>query len=152
MLIILPDDDDGLPDLEKKLETTYYNTIVNSWIQADVKLYLPKYKIESEFSLTKPLEDLGVIRAFARDADFSLIDAEKNTRLSSITQKTFIEIDEERTEAAAVTTNELTPGAMKNPPPPPPTRKVDIDHAFLFLIIDNRTQGIVFMGRYAQVQ
>lgn len=150
MLIILPDDTYGLPDIEKKLDTAYYNTIFHSRIYADVKLYMPKYRIESEVHLAESLRRLGVNRAFSPAADFSLMSPTGKFFFSDVVHKTFIGVDEEKTEAAAVTVGPLDPGAPA--PGSIPVRKVDIDHPFLFLILNDRTGEIVFMGKYVQAQ
>ena len=148
MFIILPTKKYGLPSIESKLDLEYFNKILSSLKKLDVELYIPKFRIESELSLVKPLQVLGLKSAFDSLADFSLIDSTKKVWIGEVLHKTFIETDEEKTEAAALSEiSVIAYGAGKHKPPPPP-KLVDMDHPFLFCIIDNWTNGILFMGKY----
>jgi serpin B len=148
MLILLPYRNYGLPNVEKKLDLKYFNDIVSKLNYNDVELYMPKFRIESELSLIKPLEDLGLKHVFTSNADFSLIDSQEQVWIGDIYHKTFIETDEEKTEAAAATEVVVVGYGGGEHEPPPPPKIVDIDHPFLFYIIDNRSNGIFFMGKY----
>jgi serpin B len=110
----------------------------------DGDLELPKFKIEYSVELAKPLEELGMTTAFDTDkANFSGISSEP-LYISAALQKTFVEVKEEGTEAAAVTGLSVAAGAFEMPPPK--RFQMIVDHPFLFLIEDNQTGTILFIG------
>jgi len=152
MLIILPIAKYGLPKIENKIDLNYFNEIVSSLKTTDVILYFPKFRIESEISLLDPLQKSGLQNTFHPKADFSLFDPKKEVWLGEILHKTFIETDEEKTEAAAVTEIIMIGYGRGEHEPPPPPKIVDVDHPFLFCITNNRTNVIVFMGRYVKTK
>ncbi len=107
-------------------------------------LVLPKFKIEYSVDLTKPLQSLGMKTAFnAEKADFSGIAPQ--LFISDALQKTYVEVKEEGTEAAAVTVISI-PTSSEFEMPPPKTFNMDVDRPFLFLIEDNQNGTILFMG------
>ena len=114
----------------------------------DVHLMLPKFKLENTFELTSPLKSLGMKTAFNNlkskpDADFSGMFSDQHF-VSEVRQKTFVEVSEEGTEAAAVTGMMFESLGIHEPPPPP--FEMIMDRPFLFTIVDARTEMIVFMG------
>lgn len=109
-------------------------------------LVLPKFKLNYSVELIEPLQSLGIKAAFdTNSADFSGINSKLSLCISSVVQKTFIEVKEEGTEAAAVTGMGLTPLSGVEIPPPDPFEMI-VDRPFLFLIEDNQTGIILFMG------
>jgi serpin B len=107
---------------------------------------LPKFKSTSEFSLADTLKSLGMTDAFIYgQADFSGMDGRKDLFIGAVVHKAFVEVNEEGTEAAAATAVLMGfGGAPTNPRPIPVFRA---DHPFLFLIRDNRSGGVLFLGR-----
>lgn len=143
MLIVLPKEPGGLERVEEGLSAG----AVQDWAAAlhhrDVKVFLPKFKIESAFSsLRSTLMDLGLNDAFdpAR-ADFSGI-SEQPLFISDVVHKAFVQVDEEGTEAAAATGAMMRVTAL----PAPPT-VFRADRPFLFLIRDSETGTVLFTGR-----
>jgi len=111
---------------------------------AEGDLVLPKFKIEDTVELARPLQILGIKTAFDADkANFSEISSER-LWISGVRQKTFVEVKEERTEAAAVTCAAVAGCCSQGPPPK--RFKMIVDRPFLFLIEDNQTGTILFMG------
>jgi serine protease inhibitor len=107
------------------------------------RLMLPKFKMEYAVRLNEPLETLGMKRAFSINAEFSGM-AEEPLSISEVEQKSFVEVNEEGTEAAAVTTVHMrASGIMMNPPKP---FEMIVDRPFLFVISDNATDSILFIG------
>ncbi len=107
-------------------------------------LVLPKFKLDHEAELTNALSALGMKTAFDQDkADFAGM-ANKQLYISSVLQKAFVEVKEEGTEAAAVTV--IAPVAMGIEMNPPTPFEMIVDRPFLFLIEDQTTQAILFMG------
>jgi serpin B len=104
---------------------------------------LPKFKLEYSVELNQPLQALGMKTAFdPLGADFSGIAPQ--LYISAARQKTFVEVKEEGTEAAAVTGIAMEAGGMMMPPPNP--FQMIVDRPFLFLIEDRQTETILFMG------
>jgi serpin B len=90
--------------------------------------------------------DLGMRQAFEYGADFSKMTPSNDLWISNVIHKAFIEIDEEGTEAAAATAVVMTIESV-GPNDPPRPKEFIADHPFLFYIIDDETQAILFMGR-----
>jgi serpin B len=106
---------------------------------------LPKFKLENTFELNHPLEALGMKSAFHRNqADFSAMFSDPHF-ISKVRQKTFVEVGEEGTEAAAVTEMMTIAAGLEENPPPPPFKMI-VDRPFLFAIVDARSEMILFMG------
>jgi serpin B len=146
--VILPKDRYGLIEVEKVLSSSTLEIIFNNTEFLEVELSIPKLKLESGFSLVEPLKKLGLEIAFTRDADFSGITAEVPLLIDQVNHKAFIAMDEEQTEAAASTIIVMKTGAAPKPMLIPKIFKAD--HPFIFMIIDNRKNGIIFIGRYAK--
>jgi serine protease inhibitor len=103
---------------------------------------LPKFKLEYGVELKQPLKALGMKAAFATNADFSGISSQP-LFISAVRQRTFVEVNEEGTEAAAATAVWLSNGIEMNPPKP---FEMIVDRPFLILIEDQQTRTILFMG------
>lgn len=107
-------------------------------------LMLPKFKMEYAISLNDALKALGMKRAFGDDADFSAMAAEP-LFISEVKQKSYVDVDEAGTEAAAVTTVTMLSKAMA-PLPPRDIFKMIVDRPFLFVISDTASSSILFLG------
>ncbi len=111
--------------------------------QREGSVTLPKFKIEYEVLLNDPLKALGMKSAFAGSADFSGI-ADEPLFISQVKQKSYVDVNEEGTEAAAVTT--VTMRAMAVRRPPPDRFRMILDRPFLFVISDVNTGSLLFLG------
>jgi serpin B len=100
---------------------------------------LPRFTTRSSFNLANDLKALGMSSAFNGTADFSGMDGTKNLYLSDVIHQTFIEVNEAGTEAAAVTVVLAKTKAMRE--------FISVDHPFIFLIRDNGSGSILFLGR-----
>ncbi|CAL7940869.1 unnamed protein product [Xylocopa violacea] len=100
MFIILPNAIDGLTDVEKKLQNANLGNALKQSFKHEVKLYLPKFKIESKIELNSVLLKMGLIDAFTARANFSGI-VNENIAISKVVQKAFIEVNEEGSKAVA---------------------------------------------------
>lgn len=148
MLVILPEQGKHIADIEKKLD----NVLLSEWLgkmePKRVELTIPKFKTESAYSLSSALEALGMKTAFdAGNADFSGINGDFNLFISEVAHKTFIDVAEEGTEAAAATAVIMTRTSM---PMPQETVIFKADRPFIYLIRDNPSGAILFIGRYAK--
>jgi serpin B len=105
---------------------------------------LPKFKLEYAAEFNQSLKALGMKTAFdIKKADLSGIFSDPHC-ISEVRQKAFIEVNEEGTEAAAVTAIGIPAGGIGFNPPPP--FKMIVDRPFLFAIVDARSEMILFMG------
>jgi serpin B len=146
MVVFLPNDVAGLPALEQSF------TAVNAqkWLSqlqpvSKVILTLPKFKMTQQFELGGTLSAMGMAHAFDKNAaDFSGMTGKRNLWISAAIHKAFVDVNEEGTEAAAATGIAMRSMAVMREPPPIVFRA---DHPFLFLIRDNRSGSILFIGR-----
>ncbi|NP_001153779.1 serpin B10 isoform 2 [Mus musculus] len=145
LLLLLPEAIDGLEQLERAI--TYEK--LDKWTSADmmdtyeVQLYLPKFKMEESYDLKSALRGMGMTDVFSQSkADFSNMTSERNLFLSNVFHKTFLEINEEGTEAAAGTGSEISVRIKA------PSIELNVDHPFLFFIRHNKTKSILFCGRF----
>jgi serpin B len=120
----------------------WQNEIQRQFRVCEGLVVLPHFTLNYDVILNETLEVLGMKRAFSSDADFSTMSADK-LFLSEVTQKSFLQINEEGTVAAAVTTVSLRAMAVRRPEKP---FEMILDHAFFFGIDDKTTHCILFMG------
>jgi len=148
MIVLLPDSPNGLPALEKSLTAANLDKWIGSLsYEETVIVTIPSFKITQQFELSSVLESLGMKQAFESGAaDFSAITGDKSFSISAAIHKAYIDVDEEGTEAAAATAVMMVGSAMRQAPPPPPI-VFRADHPFLFLIRDNSSGAILFLGR-----
>jgi serpin B len=145
MVVLLPREKNGLGELETKLTPPNLALWTAKLVRQKVEVFLPKFKATSEFSLAGTLAGMGMTDAFdPNKANFSGMDGRKDLYISKVVHKAFVDVNEEGTEAAAATGIVVTFG-MASPPNPIPVFRAD--HPFLFLIRDNRTGTILFLGR-----
>lgn len=141
MFILLSDEDISNPE---ELVTDLCNN--NLMQKRKVKLSVPKFKIEYSAELSPALKALGIKSAFS-DANFKkMFDKDANTAISNVIHKTYIDVDEEGTEAAAVTAIIMMGSAM---PRPEEVIEFKADKPFTFLIRDNYSGETFFIGEYA---
>ncbi len=145
MIILLPTKIDGLADLEVLLTMENLNAWLVRLQKRRLTVYLPRFRVTSQFSLKRTLASMGMADAFnPRVADFSGIDGTKNLSISAVVHKAFVDVNEEGTEAAGATG--VVVGVTAIPAPPLVFRA---DHPFVFLIRDNGSGSILFLGRLA---
>ena len=149
MLILLPKEIDGLASLESGLTADSLTAWTNSLAKQEkreVKAYIPKFKIMSQFKLNDALVGLGMKDAFSdARADFSGMDnGNGSLYINAMIHKVDIEVNELGTEAAAATAAVMAVGTGPPTAPPPVFRA---DHPFVFLIRENSTGSILFLGR-----
>ncbi|NVM01900.1 MAG: serpin family protein [Candidatus Helarchaeota archaeon] len=149
MVIILPKKVDGITEIEKSMTPKNLTGWIRPQLIQEVDVYIPKFKITSEFKLAETLKKMGIVDAFDLDsADFSGItprNPDLNLFVSDVIHKTYVDVNEEGTEAAAATAAVMVLGAALEVPKPTPIFKAD--HPFLFLIMDVKTKNILFLGR-----
>ena len=113
---------------------------------------MPKFKDERRYSLRETLNKLGMNLAFTNDADFSgmvekpVVDGNALC-IDYVVHQAFIELDEEKTEAAAATAVGMM--RMTAVIDPEPVIEFNADHPFIYCLTDDQTGAILFMGRMA---
>ena len=144
MVVMLPKTADGLSALEADL-TASHRAVASRSGQRKVRVYLPRFKMTSEFGLGDTLISMGMTDAFdGGKADFSGMSGKKDLCISAVIHKAFVDVNEEGTEAAAATAVVMKRTAMAIEPEPAVFRA---DHPFLFLIRHDASGAILFMGR-----
>ena len=143
MIILLPRELDGLSKLEETLTAENLSQWLGRLYSREVVVSVPKFKVTTQFSLASVLQSMGMTDAFSSSADFSGMDGKKDLFISAVIHKAYVDVNEEGTEAAAATgvTMKLTSFG------PSETPVFRADHPFLFLIRDNNSGGILFIGR-----
>ena len=141
MLILLPLDDD-IEALENSFTIEKLTEWKKSLRKRRVKIYIPKFKFKTKYFLNETLSDLGMPTTFTNSADFSGMTGTKDLKIDKVIHQAFIEVNEEGTEAAAATGMGMMPMSK-----PPPTPIFKADHPFIFIIQQNETGNILFMGR-----
>jgi len=119
----------------------------NEFAEEMVNVYLPKFKVESAFQLRETLGKLGMVDAFDSErANFSGFDngKTKGLAITSVLHKTFVDVNEKGTEAAAATAIVVSRSIMA------PPIEFRADHPFIFLIRDNVSGTILFLGRVVE--
>jgi len=143
MVVLLPAAESSVAALEASLGAAELDQWINSARRRDVKVWLPKFQMESMRMLSQPMTKLGMVDAFSnKDADFDGIAKGQSLYITAIIHKAFVDVNEEGTEAAAATA--VVIGARSVPPPPAEFRA---DRPFLFLIRDAETGSLLFVGR-----
>jgi serpin B len=142
MIVLLPSEKDGLSNLEKELSPELIEEL--EFNEHEVMVQLPKFKIEWKLELSKTLAGMGMPLAFTDRADFSGMDGSKALSIGFVIHQAFVEVNEEGTEAAAATAVGMRATSM------PPM--FIANHPFLFLIRENSTGAILFIGRVANPQ
>ncbi|KAK4825721.1 hypothetical protein QYF61_002139 [Mycteria americana] len=143
MIILLPDSiQDGSTGLESLERELTYEKLID-WINpemmdcTEVRVSLPRFKLEEDYDLKPLLSSMGMPDAFdLGKADFSGISAGKELVLSEVVHKSFVEVNEEGTEAAAATAGVMMLRCAMIVP------EFTADHPFLFFIRHNKTSTI----------
>ncbi|NTW38030.1 MAG: serpin family protein [Syntrophobacteraceae bacterium] len=144
LVVLLPRRVDGLPELERALTPEGLADRTGHLQEREVVVFLPKFKLTSLFRVDAALKVLGMEDAFSPErADFAGMDGKPHwLYIGAVLHKAFVDVNEEGTEAAAATG--VVVGITSARVQPPMFRA---DHPFVFLIRDNQTGSILFMGR-----
>ena len=140
MLVILPDDPD-MRQFEESLSVQQIQKWTDNLWNQEVIVSMPKFETKTNYQLNGHLIAMGMPDVFSDDADLSGIGI-VGLSVSKAIQDAYVKVNEEGTEAAAVTTIAF---AITSAPPPLP--KFIADHPFLFVIQDDESGMILFMGR-----
>lgn len=141
MLVVLPTDRDGIELLEEAITPKQIGQWRDILYGTKVTVSMPKFEMRTHYDLIGPLNDLGVVDVFDRAAaDLTgIADIAENLYVNQAIQDAYILVNEEGTEAAAVTTGVVVPTSAPE--------WFMADHPFIFLIQDDESGTILFMGR-----
>lgn len=142
-LFILPYGNSNFLKAWDYLQVDSFFELLSQMHKIRVDVSIPKFKISSYFSLADALSRLGFTDAFTSDADFSGITDTKGLYFDQVIHKSFIEMNEAGTEASAATGIFIRETAL----PGKDIRSFVADHPFIFLIRDNPTNTILFIGQ-----
>ena len=147
MLVLLPSSNLSFANAEAALTQGEMNKIIDSLLEQDVIVDLPKFKVQYGTDLIPVLTKLGMGIAFGIGgaADFTRINKTMPLKITGVLHKTYIDVSEKGTEAAAVTVVVVGIGAVVGGPHNGPIY-FTVDHPFLFLIKENHDNTIMFMG------
>jgi serpin B len=139
MTIILPHPEADIDSLVGEISPENWELWINSFSEQTLILMFPRFKLECEYGLNQALKALGMEIAFDPRADFTRMFRPGGIWIDTVKHKTFVKVDEEGTEAAAVTSV-----GMRNVSLPPTMR---VDRPFVFAIRENHSQTILFIGK-----
>ncbi len=143
MVILLPDAG-RFAEVERALDAQNITAVLGRLHSQQVALTMPKFKVESSFSLVDALTALGMPSAFSKEAaNFSGMDGTRDLLITNVFHKAFVDVDEAGTEAAAATAVIVS---LESAMPAEPV-KVMVDRPFVFLIRDIKTGSVLFVGR-----
>ena len=145
--VILPQEGVSLAQCIEALNGASWQALQESMMWKEVDVKLPKFTIEDyQNSLIRVLMAMGVQEAFRNSADFSKM-ANKDLMISSVDQSVYFRLDEEGTEAAAVTGIGMSQAL---PQSPYGVYEFHVDRPFLFLLTEKSTDSVLFMGQVTE--
>ncbi len=145
MRIFLPSPGRSLPYFLKNLTPSNWDTWMAAFRKRDGDILLPRFRIEYEKELNEALKAMGMEAAFDRSrADFSsMIQTSERAYINQVKHKTFVEVNEEGTEAAASTSVGVSVTSM---PLPQARFRMVVDRPFFCAIRDDQTGAVLFLG------
>ena len=148
MTIILPRNSDDLHSLIMNLDKTQWEYYINQLNTSSVGLELPKFKLEYKLIMNHALSQMGMADAFdPSQANFNRINRQLQLYISSVLHKTFVQVDEEGTEAAAVTVVTIGYTSVD-----PHGNHMCVDRPFVFALREHQSGTLLFMGKIMQPQ
>ncbi|PIE78387.1 MAG: hypothetical protein CSA15_08085 [Candidatus Delongbacteria bacterium] len=148
MYILLPHSIQEFKKIQKSINNNYFDKIIKSSKYSRIKVIIPKFKTESKLYLKNDFVEAGMKLAFTPNANFSGMSKKRNIYIDKIIHQSFIEVDESGTEAAAATAV-----VMKRETAIPPVQNMEFkaDHPFIYLIADNQTGNVLFIGQITNI-
>ena len=141
MVIILPREND-ISIAESAMSVENLASWIDDVHEQEIIVQIPKFKFEKKYTLNDLLKEMGVVDAFIPGvADFSGMDGARNLFISIVLHQSYVEVNEEGTEAAAATAVIMELTAI------PDQKELIADHPFIFLIRHKETGAVLFMGR-----
>jgi serpin B len=143
MIVLLPKDG-NLTALEGALDAETIEELRDSLVEQRVRVVFPKFRLETDYTLSQILADMGMPTVFSYDADLSGMDGTDMLFVDEVYHKAFVDVNEEGAEAAAATAVVVD---LKGAPGGDTTPVFRADHPFVFLIVERDNGTILFAGR-----
>jgi serine protease inhibitor len=143
MVVMLPSGEKTVYDLVAKLDAEHWDSWFENFTTMNVQVELPKFKYGFKSLLNEPLCNLGLEVAFSGAADFTRIRPSRDLFIPRVIHKTFIDVQEEGTEAAAATIVEISWNAIDGGS----LVFFRVYKPFLYVIKENSTGAVVFIGK-----
>ncbi len=144
MIVLLPQAGKNLDSLIFSLDQTKWNQLMQQLTKQKGTINLPKFKLEYEKSLKDVLAKMGMEIAFTDGADFSKITTKEDLLISEVKHKSYIDVNEEGTEAAAATSVRMALASAR------PGFNMSVDRPFIFAIWDCSKGTILFLGKIVE--
>ena len=144
MYVVLPPKGADINKLISRMDETAYHAAMDMLSQQKVRLFMPRFKVETSMLLNKPLQSMGIKTAFTAAADFSGIAEMGPLVLDKVKQKCYIDVTEKGTEAAAVTSAQIRLTSARPVAQVPIMR---VDRPFVFVIADAENRNVLFAGK-----
>ena len=145
MKVFAPKEGNSLAEFEKILTNENWDKWLSEFQLKEGTIILPKFQMDYEVLLNEPLQNLGMVTAFDERANFTKMIQESEIMIDIIKQKTFIDVNEQGTEAAAVTSVEMVLEMASADEP----FYMNVNRPFFIAITDEETGTILFIGRIA---
>ena len=146
MKVFLPKENSTLAQFEASLTSDNWSEWNAAFGERYGKVHLPKFQLDYEVGLNEPLKKLGMKAAFREDAEFTkMVEGDGALNIDTVIQKTYLNVDEEGTEAAAVTKIEVESSGSPEEP-----FEMQVDRPFFLTIEDTESGLVLFMGAIAE--
>lgn len=143
MMLMLPKDSYNVDDVIGDMNSESWETWTENLVETNLTLRMPKFKYEFKTLLNDHLKNMGLGVAFGGGAEFPLmVEESQNLYISRVIHKTFIDVNEEGTEAAAVTVVEMELTSIGDN-----SISITIDRPFIYVIREKTSGALVFMGK-----
>ncbi|CAN8012922.1 unnamed protein product [Ixodes pacificus] len=142
MVILLPRGSEGIEGFKHNLTEHHLQDFIGHVELREVTVSLPKFKLETEYSLKDNLKSLGITEIFGAQADLSGISGDGDLVVSDVVHKAVVEVNEEGTEAAAVSGVNVVTRLVEVP-----TLEFNVNQPFFFFIRNTQTKDLLFAGQ-----
>ena len=144
MYVVLPPEGSDIDKLLTKVDDRMLMSAMDMLQQQEVRLFLPRFKVETSMLLNSALQNMGIKTAFTSAADFSGIAEMGPLVLDQVKQKCYMDVSERGTEAAAVTSVQIR---LTSARPVVKTSVMRVDRPFMFFIADGENKKVLFAGK-----
>lgn len=138
MVLLLPDKNKRPEDIISNLSTSSWNAMLSEADTTEILVSLPKFKFSYKKKLNQTLQNLGMQKAFSNSANFDKINPDKELLVSKVMHKSFIDVNEEGTESAAVTSVNIEYTSVGD--------EIGFNRPFVFAIREQSTNTVLFSG------
>ncbi len=146
MTVVLPAPGVSVDDISSSLTPATWSAWTGGLADTEVDLGLPKFRLEYKEILNSALQSMGMGIAFSGSADFSRMSEAFRLAISRVIHKTFIDVNEEGTEAAAVTAVEMRNTSVGD------QKRMIVNRPFILAIREHHTGSVIFIGKICDIQ